>query len=169
MARTCSICARDDVEIINRDLFAGVPFEQLHEKYGASVGALHRHKSHTKTQLIFAQSESSENTPASVAQRIMELDQCAEKLYRESVKAGDRLNTARALKEMREIVALSARLTGELNNQPQVLHQHIHISPEWAALRSVILNALQPYPEARTALIAALARAQAVTEGDSNA
>ena len=40
MARTCSICARDDVEIINRDLFAGVPFEQLHEKYGASVGAL---------------------------------------------------------------------------------------------------------------------------------
>ena len=94
---------------------------------------------------------------------------CIRDSYRSAVQANDRLNTARALKELREILSLYARLTGELSAQQNVVHQHLHITPEWASLRSVMLNALQPYPEARAALVAALEGAEAAAEGDANA
>lgn len=155
MARTCSICARDDVEAINRDIFAGIPFERLHEKYHASVGALHRHKKHTETQLMTAQPIDIADSN-NVMLRIKELDSRADTLYKASVKADDRLNAVRALKELREIIALYARLTGELNTQQQVIHQHLHVTPEWISLRQRILTALEPYPEARWAVVRAL-------------
>lgn len=168
MPRNCSICAREEVEQINRDIALGVSFERLHEKYGASVGALHRHKTHMMTQLVTAQGVDVSD-PSSVMQRIQELEQRADSLYKAAVKKGDLLNTGRALKELREITALYARLTGELNTQQQVIHQHLHVTPEWVFLRSVMLKALAPYPEARTALVTALEGAQALTEGDDHA
>jgi hypothetical protein len=45
-------------------------------------------------------------------------------------------------------------LLGELNRQPQV---NILIAPEWLEVRAVLVQALQAYPEARTAVAAALA------------
>lgn len=175
MSRSCSICAREDVEEINRDLFAGVlTFKQIHQKYKASVGALHRHKEHTKTQLM--QTQSIDVTDSSgIMARVLELEARADKLYKDSVKNKDRLNASRALKELREILQLCARLTGELNTQQQVIHQHLHVTPEWARLRAVMLQALQPYPEARAALVMALESAQALSddynggEGDEDA
>lgn len=168
MPRNCSICAREDVEQINRDICAGVPFERLHEKYSASVGALHRHKTHLMSQIMAAQPVDISD-PSSVMRRVQELEQRADGLYKAAVKKGDLLNTGRALKELREITALYARLTGELNTQQQVIHQHLHVTPEWAVLRSTMLQALAPYPEARAALITALEGAQALPEGENHA
>ena len=165
MARSCSICAREDVEQINQDILSGIPFERLHVKYGASVGALHRHKTHLLTQIAAVQPVDISN-PSYVMQRIQELETRADALYTAAVKKGDLLNTGRALKELREITSLYARLTGELNTQQQVVHQHLHVSPEWAYLRSVILKSLQPYPEARAALIAALEGVEGLPEGN---
>lgn len=162
MARSCSICAREDVEQIDRDILAGVSFPTLHERYGASVGALHRHSVHLKQELDIKPVLQIGDMETAVS-RVRELEARADKLYKDSVKSGDRLNTVRALKEMREIVELCAKLTGELNQQQTVVHQHLHVTPEWAALRSVMLRALQPYPEARAALIEALEGAQAFT------
>ena len=165
MAKACSICAREDVEEINRDLFSGLlTFQQMHEKYHVSVGALHRHKVHTQTQLMEAQAVDMVD-PSSVMERVRDMEARADKLYRDSVKGNDRLNAIRALKELREIVQLCAKLTGELNTQQQVIHQHLHVTPEWTRLRAVMLQALQPYPEARAALVAALESTQALTDG----
>ena len=61
-----------------------------------------------------------------------------------AVSKKDLLNAGRFLKEMREIVALYAKLTGELNTAASVVHQHVHINPEWVALRQTMLSALAP-------------------------
>ena len=50
--------------------------------------------------------------PSSVMRQIQELNQRADMLYRSAVQANDRMNTVRALKELRELLTLYARLTG---------------------------------------------------------
>lgn len=167
MARNCSVCMHPKVEAINLALLSGsLPLRRIADKYGVSVGAVHRHKQHIqplKEEVIEV------SDPSAVMRQIQELNQRADLLYRSAVQANDRLNTVRALKELREILSLYARLTGELSAQQNVVHQHLHITPEWASLRSVMLNALQPYPEARAALVAALEGAEAAAEEDSDA
>lgn len=166
MARTCSVCTHEQVEAINLSLLSGsMSIRRIAEKFGLSVGAVHRHKQHMQAQMIQAEPVDVTDT-SNIMRQIQELNQRADMLYRSAVQANDRMNTVRALKELRELLILYARLTGELNTQQNVIHQHLHVSPEWASLRSVMLKALQPYPEARAALVAALEGIQALVEGD---
>ena len=167
MPRGCSICARTDVEQIDADYRAGMSFNALHEKYHASVGALHRHTQHLKAQEApLIGSVTADMEPTAAALKV--LYQRANELYKECKKEGDRLNAVRALKETRDILELTMKVTGELNNHPQIIHNHLHVSPEWTQLRAVMLGALQPYPEARRALVEALEGAEMALE-DGNA
>ena len=167
MSRTCSVCSHDNCEQINNMLIRGKSLRSISEKYGPSIAALHRHKQHMLAQRQnLAVDEIEITEPSIVMRRLAELDMRADLLYQEAVKSKDLLNASRALKELREIVALYAKLTGELNAQAQIVHQHVHINPEWVALRQAMLTALAPYPEARAALVAALEGAQALTGGE---
>ncbi|MDO4356535.1 MAG: hypothetical protein Q4E13_08510 [Clostridia bacterium] len=156
MAKTCSVCAHEQSEQITSELVNGVPLRTLAEKYGLSVGALHRHKQHIVAQMANSGDVGELQEPGTVLKRIADLDERADRLYREAVKNKDLLNATRALKELREIISLYAKLTGELNTQAQVVHQHLHVTPEWITLRQQMLSALAPYPEARAALITVL-------------
>jgi hypothetical protein len=60
------------------------------------------------------------------------------------------LQTARRLEGHADLMG---RLLGELKEAPTV---NIILSPEWSALRRVILAALEPYPEARQAVALAV-------------
>ena len=47
MARNCSVCMHPKVEAINLALLSGsLPLRRIADKYGVSVGAVHRHKQH---------------------------------------------------------------------------------------------------------------------------
>src|SRR5215211_1493204 len=48
---------------------------------------------------------------------------------------------------------LLAKLLGEISDAPQV---NIHLHPEWIELRTVIVGALEPHPEARGAVLRAI-------------
>lgn len=168
MPRKCTICEHERSEQITQALLRGIPYRELVDEYGVSMGALHRHKQHITAQMMNSADAVEVSEPGIVMRRIALLNERAEQLYNEALKQKDTLNAVRVLKELREIVALYAKLTGELNTQSQVVHQHVHISSEWVALRQTMLNALAPYPEARAALIAALEGAQALAGGDAD-
>lgn len=57
------------------------------------------------------------------------------------------------LKELREQIRLMAELEGRIASQPQIT---IINNPEWVELRTVIISALEPYPEAREAVVHAI-------------
>jgi transcriptional regulator of heat shock response len=57
------------------------------------------------------------------------------------------------LKELREQIKLMAELEGRLASQPQIT---IINNPEWVELRTVIIAALEPHPEAREAVVHAI-------------
>lgn len=50
-------------------------------------------------------------------------------------------------------IELLAKLIGELDNRPQI---NLYLSPEWIELRAVIVGALEPYQEARGAVLATI-------------
>jgi len=72
----------------------------------------------------------------------------------DQAEASDDLRAAGIfLKELREQIRLMAELEGKISNQPQIT---IINSPEWVELRTVIIQALDGYPEAREAVVHAI-------------
>ena len=57
------------------------------------------------------------------------------------------------LRELREQIRLMAELEGRIASQPQIT---LISSPEWVEVRSLVINALEPYPEAREAVVHAI-------------
>lgn len=67
--------------------------------------------------------------------------------------AGDLKTALQGIRELVRIVALLAKLRGELDERPVV---NVLLSPQWLEVRAVLLQALTPYPDARQAAARAL-------------
>lgn len=68
-------------------------------------------------------------------------------------REGDLRLVLMAVREARGNVELLAKLLGELDERPVL---NLVLSPEWVSLRGKILIALDPFPEARLALVESL-------------
>jgi len=87
-----------------------------------------------------------------VMEQIAEINRRADLIYIDAANDNPAL-ALKALKEIREVVSLYAKVTGEI--QAKTIN-NIIITPEWTSIRAVMLRALEPYPEARRALVVAL-------------
>ena len=75
--------------------------------------------------------------------------------YKELAEADGNIELAlKSVDRALKCVELYAKVRGIINDQPQVNILIAH--PEWIALRTTIIRALDPFPEAREALIHAL-------------
>lgn len=157
MAR-CTVCNHEQVESINSELMAGTTLDGLVEKYGVSRAALHRHKqNHLTGQIAKVQQAQLSEKTESVMTQVLEISKRANDIYEQSAMSDNPSLGLRALKELRETTSLCAKLTGELREGLTVINQNmITTSPEWLSMRTSILRALTPYPEAKKAVIRAL-------------
>lgn len=154
MAAVCTVCRHPDTEAISMDLLQGsMPMRDIAKRYGLSLSAVARHKKHIPAQLAVSTYAKKVAKADTVMERIQELDRRADEIY-EKAKEEDPALALKALKEIREAVALYAKMTGELKSG--TVHNTLIVTPEWVSLRAVMLKALQPYPEARQALVEAL-------------
>ena len=72
----------------------------------------------------------------------------------DQAEASDNLRAAGVfLRELREQIRLMAELEGKISSQPQVT---IINNPEWVEVRSLVINALEPFPQAKEAVVHAL-------------
>jgi len=147
------VCAHAEATEINRQLVDQIPLDRLSKAYGVTTAALQRHKKHIPQQLVKAQDAKEVAAADSLMGRVTELDRKAQDVYVRAIKA-ENLNAAIAsVRELRGILELYAKITGEL--QAQTVN-NIVIMPEWVSLRNAILRALEAYPEARQAVIGAI-------------
>ena len=162
MPRRCTVCDHPQREAIDKALVEGQSSNlALSALHGVSESALRRHKKrHVPASLALAQDAHE------VAQADNLLDQL-EGLRREAhaikdLALGDsEYRTAlTGIRELVRIVELMAKVRGELAQEGAI---SIILAPEWVALRTVILTALTPFPEAR------LAVARAVGDGHAGA
>lgn len=185
MPRPCGPCSDSRRNELDRRLLQkelnGESFRRISEDFGYSETALRRHLTeHLKDALADIRqtmTEAREREIEKVRQKELEdikdeaanstasrlenaasfFDQLKE-IRRKAANLLDQAETAKDLKaagvfirELREEIRLWAELEGKL--QPQV---NILVNPEWIQLRTLIINALEPYPEARQAVTNAI-------------
>jgi hypothetical protein len=139
MSRRCSICACEAAGTINGLLQDGRSIRSVATEFAVSEDALGRHASRHLTR--------SEAPIATADNGADPLDELVQTL-RARALAGD----PAVVREYR--LALAAQQATRHATAPQ---QAISSSREWIELRTAILRALEPFPEARLAVGEALA------------
>jgi len=163
---------------------SGETFRVISREFGYHVDALRRHKEHhlivdlsevrrakleaRDRALAEAQAKELEQTKADVAEgmaarlenaanfldQLKEVRNKAATLLELAEEAEDLRAAGTFLKELREQIRLWAELEGKLAaNPPQV---SITLNAEWIELRTRIVTAMDPYPEAKEAMIRAI-------------
>ena len=155
LAQQCTVCGHSNAAEINAQLIDKIPLETLSKTYGLSVTALHRHKKHIPAQLVKSQEAKETASADSLMGRVAALNDKAEEIYKKALEADNYNAAVGAVRELRGLTELYAKITGEL--QAQTVN-NIIIMPEWVTLRNAILYALESYPEARQAVIQAVGR-----------
>lgn len=140
---------RAEIEVM---LARGVPVRKIAEDFGLTKSAVHRHKARMVEQMAAAPTAKDTNADELLGKlRILQGE--AEAILGKARKAGDHRNALAAIKESRSIVELLAKMLGEIQTGTTL---NITISNQWIALRADLMTALEPYPEARVAVMHAL-------------
>ena len=155
MPRVCTICTHPQRDEIDQAILAGQPLRRIAPRYGVTETSLRRHRDNHLAKALEKARETAEALRAErLAEFVLFLRNEALSVYREARKA-KRLGIAlQALAEARESTAVLARLVGEIGERVEIT---LVESREWAEMRRLILETLDPFPEARTVLAAALA------------
>lgn len=153
----CKVCTHEQRGLIDQDIAGGMNNSQAAAKWGLSRDGVRRHK-----QAHLSPALKGVLTRRETAGAVRALDRL-EDLY---AKASSILDAATAdakpslslaaIRELKGLTELLARITGELDERPQVQVLNVVADPEWIATRTRLLQALRPFPEAARAAALAL-------------
>jgi transposase-like protein len=159
MPRACTICSHSEREEIDRLLVRGDSIAGIARDFAVSEDALKRHFDNHVPKTLAASPSAKEITDADkLLSEIEEVKKHALSLLDKAEEAQDTRvygPPSQYLKEFREYVRLMAELSGKLAAQPQIT---IISSPEWVEFRTLIITALDPYPNAKEAVVDAIRR-----------
>jgi hypothetical protein len=153
--RSCTVCTHPDRAEIDEALVGGEPVRQLASRYG-TVGrmALQRHKAeHLPAKLLMAQAAEEVAQADTLLGQVRDLQERALAILDQAEEAGELRTALGAIREARGNLELLAKLLGELDERPVV---NLNLSPEWLEMRTAIVIALEPYSEARDAVLKAI-------------
>ena len=154
MPRSCTICEHPDREAIDRSLVGDASNLSVSSLFGVSESAVRRHKAnHLPAKLVMAQAAEEVAQADDLLQQVRDLQSRALAILGKAEAAGDLRTALGAIREARGNLELLAKLLGELDERPVV---NLDVSPEWLELRAVIVASLEPYSDARGAVLRAL-------------
>jgi len=132
----------------------GEAYRHIASRYGTSTTALQRHKAeHLPAHLVKAHAAAEVAQADDLLHEVRMLQRRALAILDTAEAAGQLMPALAAIREARGCLELLAKLLGELSDAPQV---NLTISPEWLAVRGVLLETLAAYPDARSAVAARL-------------
>ena len=146
----CTICLHPQLHEIEQALITSQSFRAVAVRFGTSATALFRHKQdHLPVALLSAQKAGAVAHGDSLLEQVRALQTKTLTILARVEAAGQLTIALQAVREARGCLELLAKLLGELNHGPTV---NILLAPEWQRLRSTIITALAPFPEARQAV-----------------
>ena len=161
MGRRCTVCTHPERDAIDDELASGATYMGVSRKYELGPESVRRHhQSHLSPALAAIDAEREAEVNATLVARIEQLVRRADELYKITASEGKVTSALAALREMRGSLELLGKATGELDDRPQVT-LNLMASPEWLAVRDVILAALMAYPDARAAVSGQLLQLEA--------
>ncbi|NLG65270.1 MAG: hypothetical protein GX537_06660, partial [Actinobacteria bacterium] len=122
MGRKCTICGHPGRAAIDAELTAGnVSVRRLAAQYGVVTTSLRRHRDRHLSPALAAMREAEEaEREASLLQRIETLIERTERLLRAAEEDGRSQAALAAVRELRSLLELLGKASGELNDRPQV-------------------------------------------------
>ena len=154
MPRSCLICQHPDRESIDKALARQTSNRELARVYSLSESAVRRHKgNHLPAKLAKAHEAEEVSRADDLLHQVRALQSKTLSILLRAEGAGDLRTALSAVREARGNVELLAKLSGELDERPVV---NLNVSAEWLQLRTVIVGALEPYSDARGAVLRAI-------------
>ena len=154
MPRKCTVCAHPEREAIDAALVAGDSYRRIAAQFALSATSLRRHKkNHLPEALARAQDAHEVAQADDLLAQVRELQERALAILTKAERSGELRVALTAIREARGCIELLGKLAGELQQEGTV---NIVLAPEWLALRTTILAALAPHPDARLAVARAL-------------
>jgi hypothetical protein len=152
--RSCNVCTHPEREAIDKALVGDAALPELAALYRVSDDSLGRHRAnHLPAKLVMAEAAAEVARADDLLDQVRGLQRRALDILDKAEETGELRTALSAIREARGNLELLAKLLGELDERPQV---NVLLSPEWVELRAVIVTALEPYSEARRAVLRAL-------------
>jgi hypothetical protein len=162
MGRNCTVCAHPARAKIDAGLIAGISGAALGRLHGVGDDAISRHRGH-----IPKPPPVRNETPEQAAARGTDLLAQVRALHGKAISlllamegAGDRRGATAAVRETLRCLEVMGRLTNQLGQGGDVTINVVS-SPVFVSLQTTILTALEQFPDARAAVVAALSRSAA--------
>lgn len=150
MPRKCTVCTHTELEAINAALVNNEAYRGISRTFFVSEDALMRHKNGHLPEHLSQAAQAEQVTHADdLLAQVRDLQTKALAILAKAEKAGELRTALIANRTARENIELMASLLGKLQQTPSV---NIVMTPEWIQLRTVILQTLAPFPEARVKL-----------------
>lgn len=150
MPMRCSVCRHPEREAIDAALVAGEPFRNIAQRHGLDHTAIFRHnQEHLPEAMVRAQAAQATAHGDNLLAQLEALSTDARRIRDKAESAGDLKTALAGIRELTRLMELTAKLRGELAQEGTV---NVLVAPEWVRVRTVLLDALTPYPDARTAV-----------------
>lgn len=156
MPQPCKICTHRQRSEIECEIIDGIPNSRIATKFGFSEAAVRRHKSagHIPLAMVKAKEIKETNTAENLFSQVKSLADRAVSILERAEESGDLRAACMAIREARGCLELLGKAAGEIESSTTVT---IINNPEWIELRTTILRAIEPFPEARERMLSALA------------
>lgn len=121
MSKHCSICTHVERKKIESLLIRDVTYREISGKYPVTKSALDRHKSsHLRKKLIKAREAKEMEEGGNLLEQIRDLQKKALDILSKAESEKDYRACLGAIREARGCLELLCRLSGELNERPQI-------------------------------------------------
>jgi hypothetical protein len=162
MPPRCTICTHPERDGIDSELAAGASYMHIARTYEVGPESVRRHaQNHLSPALAAVRAAREDKEAADLVTRIEGLIARAEVMFGAAAKDGQSKQALDVLKELRQLLELYGKATGELKPDGPQLTVNLMASPEWLAIRDAILSTLCAFPDARTAVTGRLLQLEA--------
>src|SRR5215210_2614238 len=154
MPRSCTICGHTDRDAIEDAFIAGTPKRRIAAHHGVTEQALRRHlREHLPALLALARDAERSARADALLDQIEALQSRTLAILKVTEETGEYRTALTAIREARRNLELMGEVTRELDRIPTL---NLHLNAEWIELRTVIVQALEPHPEARKSFLKAI-------------
>jgi hypothetical protein len=152
--RVCLACVHPERDAIDKALASGAVVSQTAALYRVSPDALARHKvNHLPESMVKAAEQADVDHGIDLHKQLKAANALAWQVAKEARDAHDGELALKACDRILRQLELVAELAEAIDRRPQI---NVLLSPEWVRVRSVLVEALRPFPEARSVVSANL-------------
>jgi hypothetical protein len=152
--RPCTVCRHDEHHAVNVALVHREPYRHIAKRFGVSTAALQRHSSEHIPELLLQAKHATEIADADdLLAKIQDLYQEAMAVLEAGKDGADHRLVLSAIDRAGKQLEILAEMRGALDRRPQV---NFILTEEWVRIRTTLVTALEPFPEARVAVASRL-------------